>query len=101
MTAAPVLKDATPKYSGLKKDKHCSVKKKKLPLINRMMDKYLCKPFMGKYERLGYMMYKGFNKTGMRIERGMYCVAENMLESIRDAGVEGVHTAEGFLFSVS
>jgi hypothetical protein len=72
-------------------------KKKKQPLITRMMDKYFYKPVLGKYEGLGYMMYKGFNKTGMRIERGMYCVAENMNGAIRDAGVEAVHTAEEFI----
>jgi len=96
VTTAPVLTNP-PKYSGWKKDKQGRVKKRKQPLITRMMDKYFYKPFLGKYERLGYMMYKGFNKTGMRIERGMHCIAENMNGAIRDAGVEAVHSAEEFV----
>lgn len=80
-----------------RRDKHGHMKKKKQPLVTRVIDRWFYSPFLSKYETLGYMVYKGFNKAGMRMERAGLCISENMNGAIRDAGLEAVDRLERFI----
>lgn len=64
--------------------------KAKKPFFARKVEKWFVAPYAQKYERVGYMMYKG----AMRVERGVNNLAQDLDESIREAGVEAVNRVE-------
>lgn len=45
-------------------------------------------------ERVGYFMYKGFNKVGLRLETSVNGLSTTLDGSIRQAGVEAVNRVE-------
>ena len=64
--------------------------KAKKPFFARKVEKWFVAPYAQKYERVGYMMYKG----AMRVEKGVNNLAAQLDEAIRDAGVEAVNRVE-------
>ncbi|KAL4538438.1 hypothetical protein Ndes2526B_g03259 [Nannochloris sp. 'desiccata'] len=69
-------------------------KKEKKPLISRKLEKYLVAPYEKQYEHVGYFLYRGINKTGIRLETSLNSLAKELDGAIRDAGVEAVNRVE-------
>jgi hypothetical protein len=71
--------------------------KEKKPFLTRKVEKWFIAPYTQKYERAGYMIYKGFNKVGHQIEISVNRLATDLDGAIRDAGVNAVREVEGVL----
>ena len=61
-------------------------KKKKKPFLTRKVEQLFIAPYAQKYEKVGYMMYKG----SMRVEKGMVKMSNEMKEAVLMAGVTAV-----------
>lgn len=71
--------------------------KEKKPFLTRKVEKWFIAPYTQKYERAGFMIYKGFNKVGHQIEISVNKLATDLDGAIRDAGVNAVREVEGVL----
>ena len=71
--------------------------KEKKPFLTRKVEKWFIAPYTQKYERAGYMIYKGFNKVGHQIEISVDRLATDLDGAIRDAGVNAVREVESAL----
>ncbi|KAI3437927.1 hypothetical protein D9Q98_000371 [Chlorella vulgaris] len=73
-----------------------SKKQKKKPWLNRQLEG-LFKPVSEKYNAAGFMMYRGFNRAGKRIERSAAILGKHLDGSIRDVGASAVGEVERLL----
>lgn len=83
-----------PAKERVRHTRHGRRKKEKKPYLVRKMEKWVYKPIHDKYEKMGFMTYKGFGRMGRRFERGLRVTGAQLSTAMNTAGLVALESVD-------